>query len=65
MEMKKDDSPTDPRPENSSLSDGTDGENHPDSVCPVCGEKVVQEKCKVICRSTRCVYRIIYTCAEF
>ena len=52
---------------NGSASDPghAEGEKHPDSVCPVCGEKVVQEKCKVICRNARCVYRIIYTCAEF
>jgi len=36
-----------------------------DSVCPVCGEAVRNEKCKVVCRSSRCGYRIILTCAEF
>ncbi len=34
-------------------------------VCPVCGEKLIQEKCKVVCRSNTCVYRIIYNCSEF
>jgi len=34
-------------------------------VCPVCGEKLVQEKCKVVCRSEKCIYRIIYNCSEF
>ncbi len=34
-------------------------------VCPVCGEKLIQEKCKVVCRSKICVYRIIYNCSEF
>ena len=37
----------------------------PDSVCPVCGARLVQEKCKVVCRSERCRYRIVFTCAEF
>ena len=36
-----------------------------DLVCPVCGAPLAQEKCKVVCRSERCVYRIVYNCAEF
>lgn len=35
------------------------------AVCPVCGEPLIQEKCKVVCRSERCVYRIVLNCAEF
>ena len=35
------------------------------SLCPVCGGKLISEKCKVICRSDRCRYRIIFNCAEF
>ncbi len=35
------------------------------SVCPVCGAELIQEKCKVVCRSPMCVYRIIYNCSEF
>ena len=38
---------------------------HPDSVCPVCGGPLVSEKCKVVCRSERCRYRIVFNCAEF
>jgi hypothetical protein len=34
-------------------------------VCPVCGAKAVQEKCKVICRSEVCHGRIIMNCSEF
>ena len=34
-------------------------------VCPVCGAPLIQEKCKVVCRSPQCVYRIIYNCSEF
>jgi hypothetical protein len=34
-------------------------------VCPVCGAKTVQEKCKVICRSETCRGRVIMNCAEF
>ena len=37
----------------------------PDSVCPVCGAKLISEKCKVVCRSERCGYRIVFNCAEF
>ncbi len=36
-----------------------------DSVCPVCGAPLIQEKCKVVCRSPQCVYRIIFNCSEF
>lgn len=35
------------------------------NVCPLCGSKLIQEKCKVVCRSKTCVYRIIYNCSEF
>ncbi len=37
----------------------------PDRVCPVCGEPLIQESCKVVCRSEVCVYRIVLTCSEF
>jgi hypothetical protein len=40
-------------------------EEFPDNVCPVCGAKLISEKCKVVCRSERCRYRIIFNCAEF
>lgn len=36
-----------------------------ESVCPVCGGPLVSEKCKVVCRSERCRYRIVFNCAEF
>jgi hypothetical protein len=36
-----------------------------DSVCPVCGAPLISEKCKVVCRSERCRYRIVFNCAEF
>jgi hypothetical protein len=36
-----------------------------DSVCPVCGETLQQESCKVVCRSDTCVYRIVFNCSEF
>jgi len=38
---------------------------NPDSICPVCGGPLISEKCKVICRSERCRYRIVFNCAEF
>ncbi len=33
--------------------------------CPICQAKAHHEKCKVVCRSAVCVYRIIYNCSEF
>jgi hypothetical protein len=36
-----------------------------DAVCPFCGHTLIQEKCKLVCRSSRCVYRIIFNCSEF
>lgn len=36
-----------------------------DAVCPVCGEALQQESCKVVCRSECCVYRIVFNCSEF
>lgn len=40
-------------------------ERHSDQHCPVCGAELISEKCKVVCRSPRCVYRIVFNCAEF
>ena len=34
-------------------------------MCPVCGATLISEKCKVVCRSERCRYRIVFNCAEF
>ena len=34
-------------------------------VCPVCGGAVVQEKCKLICRSDICRGRVVMNCSEF
>ena len=53
------DSTSDPPPESAAESVA------PDSVCPVCGAKLISEKCKVVCRSERCRYRIVFNCAEF
>lgn len=44
---------------------GREAEKNPDYHCPVCGAELTSEKCKVVCRSPRCVYRIIFNCAEF
>lgn len=41
------------------------GESDPDTVCPVCGGPLVSEKCKVVCRSSVCGYRIVFNCSEF
>lgn len=45
--------------------DGAEPGANPDAVCPVCGAPLVQEKCKVICRSAVCGYRIVFNCSEF
>ena len=55
--------PTDSDVENKEAPDSDF--THPDHVCPVCGAKLISEKCKVVCRSERCRYRIIFNCAEF
>jgi hypothetical protein len=39
--------------------------SEPDRYCPACGAEVLQEKCKVVCRSESCLHRVIYTCSEF
>lgn len=41
------------------------GSNTESTVCPVCGAPLLHEKCKLVCRSERCVYRIVFNCAEF
>lgn len=46
-------------------NDETTGRDAASSVCPVCGATLIHEKCKVVCRSEVCVYRIIFNCAEF
>ena len=33
--------------------------------CPACHAELEQQKCKVICRSEQCIYRIVYNCSEF
>ena len=39
--------------------------DNPDTVCPVCGDALISEKCKVVCRSAKCGYRIVFNCSEF
>ncbi len=38
---------------------------NPDTICPVCGAALLSEKCKVVCRSATCGYRIVFNCSEF
>jgi hypothetical protein len=40
-------------------------EQERERVCPVCGAPLVAEKCKLVCRSDACVYRIVFNCSEF
>lgn len=60
----KTEAPKKVRPAKSASSRQT-GKDQSQNVCPVCGAALVQEKCKVVCRSRTCVYRIIYNCSEF
>jgi len=46
-------------------AEAPEAEKQPDSHCPVCGAALIQEKCKVVCRSPRCTYRIVFNCSEF
>ena len=34
-------------------------------VCPVCGAKCVQRRCKVVCESEQCRGRVVLNCSEF
>ena len=43
----------------------TPATDNPDTVCPVCGAALISEKCKVVCRSAKCGYRIVFDCSEF
>lgn len=47
------------------LQPGPAEHRNPDSVCPVCGGNLTSEKCKVVCRSATCGYRIVFNCSEF
>jgi len=40
-------------------------ENEKTELCPVCGAPCVQEKCKIVCISERCVHRVVMNCSEF
>lgn len=47
------------------LAGAPPAETNPDDVCPVCGAPLTQEKCKVVCRSAVCGYRMVFNCSEF
>ena len=59
---EKDPLPSTPKPEPASPAAELPA---PGRVCPVCGAKLISEKCKVVCRSERCRDRIVCNCAEF
>ena len=50
--------------QSSAAPSGSNTDN-PDTVCPVCGAALISEKCKVVCRSAKCGYRIVFNCSEF
>jgi 8-amino-7-oxononanoate synthase len=47
------------------VAPATSQNENPDTVCPVCGAALISEKCKVVCRSATCGYRIVFNCSEF
>ena len=47
------------------VAPATSPNDNPDTVCPVCGAVLLSEKCKVVCRSATCGYRIVFNCSEF
>ncbi len=47
------------------VAPATPQNDNPDTVCPVCGAALISEKCKVVCRSATCGYRIVFNCSEF
>ncbi len=49
----------------SSTSVESTSDSQTDAHCPVCGATLIQEKCKLVCRSPQCTYRIIFNCSEF
>ena len=51
-------------PANSPLESGLLRQNE-QMICPLCGSAVVQEKCKILCRSEICRGRVIMNCSEF
>jgi len=55
----------DPKENAKSDSSEEDWEGRIKQLCPLCGQALVQEKCKVVCRSAVCGYRIVYNCSEF
>jgi hypothetical protein len=52
-------------PPKTSPEEKPEAEEQADRHCPVCGATLLQEKCKVVCRSPKCTYRIIFNCSEF
>jgi hypothetical protein len=54
-----------PAPDNPSESVAAVVPGNNDIACPVCGAAVVQEKCKLICRSEKCRGRVVMNCSEF
>jgi hypothetical protein len=59
-----DDSLIDPTPAKTLMPEPP-SDSQTDAHCPVCGATLTQEKCKVVCRSPQCTYRIIFNCSEF
>lgn len=34
------------------------------STCPVCGERLVAQRCKLYCKSSKCVNLVVMSCAD-
>ena len=44
---------------------GAPGSRDDGLICPACGSRLVRIRCKCVCQSEICGYRIVYTCCEF
>ncbi len=52
-------------PSSNEIPNESESGERADQHCPVFSAALIQEKCKVVCRSPRCTYRIIFNCSEF
>jgi len=51
--------------ERETLRTVADDPTNSEIVCPVCGAKCVQRRCKVVCESDQCRGRVVLNCSEF
>ena len=56
---------TDSKPASQKGSEPKSEIKHVEQVCPFCGAQLIPERCKIVCRSQTCGYRIVFNCSEF